>query len=50
MPLKERKRRWSEMMHVLHDWTIDDWRTAFVETLAATRRRPGASSARSQAL
>ncbi len=50
MPLKERKRRWSEMMQVLHDWTIDDWRTTFVETLAATRRQTRRKSSRSQAV
>jgi trehalose 6-phosphate synthase len=49
MPLKERKRRWSDQMQVLRDWTIDDWRAAFLQMLGETRKQPGRRSARRKA-
>ena len=36
MSLRERRRRWSESMDRLREWTITDWREAFVAALAAT--------------
>jgi trehalose 6-phosphate synthase len=36
MTLRERRRRWGEAMDRLHEWSITDWREAFVAALAAT--------------
>jgi trehalose 6-phosphate synthase len=34
MPLEERRNRWAASMDVLRNYTIDDWRNDFLETLA----------------
>jgi len=47
MTLRERRRRWDESMERLREWSITDWREAFVNALAAVPApKPPKASAR----
>ncbi|MEO8329465.1 MAG: trehalose-6-phosphate synthase, partial [Candidatus Nanopelagicales bacterium] len=43
MTLPERRRRWRELDAVLRDWTIADWREAYLAMLSNTRSAPPAA-------